>query len=300
MAIYKNKKMLFIFLFPAMLLIGALIFLPIILNVYYSLFKWTAYSKSMKFVGLEYYIKLFSDKNVWSAFRNNVLYAVISIIFQAILGLVIAYIINNIASKKIAVVSRVIIFIPAVVSITAIGLLWVIIYNPSIGFLNPMLEAVGLGGVIKDWLGDKSTAMMAVIMVSQWQYMGEMVMLYTVGLQNIPTELFESAKIDGASSIQTFFRITVPLIKETILMNVMITIIGAFMVFDEVYVMTSGGPGRSTEVLASLLYKTGFRQDNMGYACAIGVFMFVVTFIFAIVELKMYNVKETMGGGKSE
>lgn len=296
MAIYKNKKVLAILLLPSILLVGVMIFFPVILNVYYSLFKWTAYSRTMKFVGLTYYGKLFQDSNLWNAFMNNVLYAVVSILFQAFLGLIIAHILNVVASKKVAVITRVVIFVPAVISITAIGLLWVIIYNPSIGFLDPLMRMLGLGGLVKDWLGNNQTAMMSVIMVSQWQYMGEMVMLYTVGLQNIPIELYESSKIDGANSVQTFFKITVPMIKETALMNIMITIIGAFMVFDEVYVMTSGGPGRATETLATTLYKTGFRQDNMGYACAIGVLMFVITFIFSAVEMKMFDIKKAMAG----
>lgn len=297
MAIYKNKKMLLLFLLPAVILVVFLIFLPVILNVYYSLFKWTAYSKTMEFVGLKYYEKLFTDINVWNAFLNNVKYAVVSIIFQVGLGLIIAHLLNIAASRRFASATRVIIFIPAVISLTAIGLLWVIAYSPSIGFINPLLEKIGLGAFAHDWLGDSKTAMWAVIMVSQWQYTGELVMLYTVGLQSVPTEVYESAKIDGAGGIQTFFKITVPMIKSTILMNTTITIIGAFMVFDEVYVMTSGGPGKSTEVLATMMYKTGFRMDNMGYASSIGVLLFVITFIFSFIELKMYKVKETMKGG---
>lgn len=297
MAIYKNKKMLLLFLLPAVILVVFLIFLPVILNVYYSLFKWTAYSKTMEFVGLKYYEKLFTDINVWNAFLNNVKYAVVSIIFQVGLGLIIAHLLNIAASRRFASATRVIIFIPAVISLTAIGLLWVIAYSPSIGFINPLLEKIGLGVFAHDWLGDSKTAMWAVIMVSRWQYTGELVMLYTVGLQSVPTEVYESAKIDGAGGIQTFFKITVPMIKSTILMNTTITIIGAFMVFDEVYVMTSGGPGKSTEVLATMMYKTGFRMDNMGYASSIGVLLFVITFIFSFIELKMYKVKETMKGG---
>lgn len=297
MAIYKNKKMLALFLLPAVILVVFLIFLPVILNVYYSLFKWTAYSKTMDFVGLKYYEKLFTDAGVWKALLNNVKYAVVSIIFQVSLGLVIAHVLNVFANRRFAAATRVIIFIPAVISLTAIGLLWVIAYSPSIGFINPFLEKIGLGALTHDWLGDSKTAMWAVIMVSQWQYTGEMVMLYTVGLQSVPMEVYESAKIDGANGVQTFFKITIPMIKSTILMNTTITIIGAFMVFDEVYVMTSGGPGKSTEVLATMMYKTGFRMDNMGYASCIGVLLFVITFIFSFVQLKMYKVNETMKGG---
>jgi raffinose/stachyose/melibiose transport system permease protein len=152
--------------------------------------------------------------------------------------------------------------------------------------------------IATDWLGNKETAMRAVIMVSQWQYLGEMVMLFTVGLQNVPKEIYDSSRVDGANGIQTFFHITIPMIKENILMNVTITIIGAFMVFDEVYVMTSGGPGRATEVLATLLYKTGFRMDKMGYASAISVLLFVITFLLSIIQLRTFNVKFKEGKEK--
>lgn len=294
MAIYKNKKMLLLFLLPALLLVLLLIFLPVILNVYYSFFKWTAYSKTMEFNGVKYFAKLIKDKDIWHAVWNNAKYAIVSLIFQVGLGLILAHIFVTFANTRYAAVTRVIIFIPAVISLTAIGLLWVVLYSPSTGIVNPFLEAIGLGSLAHDWLGDPKVAMMSVIMVSQWQYTGEMIMLYTVGLQSIPTDIYESAKIDGANSVQTFFSITIPSIKSTILMNTTITIIGAFMVFDEVYVMTSGGPGKTTEVLATIMYETGFRMDQMGYASAIGVLLFIITFAFSFVELRLYNVKETM------
>ena len=256
MAIYKNKKMLILFILPALALVILLIFLPVVLNVYYSFFKWTAYSKTMEFNGVKYYIKLFTDEEVWSALLNNVRYAVVSIIFQVGLGLILAHIFVICANHRYAAITRVVIFIPAVISLTAIGLLWVILYSPTIGIVNPLLEAIGLGSLANDWLGNPKTAMYAVIAVSQWQYTGEMIMLYTVGLQSVPTEIYESAKIDGANGIQSFFHITIPSIKSTILMNMTVTIIGAFMVFDEVYVMTSGGPGKTTEVLATMMYET--------------------------------------------
>ncbi|MCH3918102.1 MAG: sugar ABC transporter permease [Spirochaetia bacterium] len=296
--IYKDKKILLFFTIPAFAFVALFIFYPSIMNFYYSLFRWASYSKKMKFVGLSNIRKLFADAVVWKAFANNVLYAVYSLVFQVCGGLVLAHVINLYLSERFARFSRVILFIPAVVSITAIGLLWMIIYSPSVGFLNPLLRLVGLGMIATDWLGNKETAMRAVIMVSQWQYLGEMVMLFTVGLQNVPKEIYDSSRVDGANGIQTFFHITIPMIKENILMNVTITIIGAFMVFDEVYVMTSGGPGRATEVLATLLYKTGFRMDKMGYASAISVLLFVITFLLSIIQLRTFNVKFKEGKEK--
>lgn len=295
--LYQNKKYLLVFMLPAVALVAVLVFFPVILNIYYSMFKWTAYSTSMDFVGLKYYQKLFTDPKILLAIKNNVMYAVVSLIFQTGLGLVIAHLFITFANTKYAAITRVIIFVPAVISLTAIGMLWVIAYNPSLGFVNAFLDTIGLGRLAHDWLGDAKTAMMSIIMVSQWQYIGEMVMLYTVGLQAVPLDIYESAKIDGASNFQTFIHVTIPMIKSTILMNTTITIIGAFMVFDEVYVMTSGGPGGATETLATLMYETGFRKDNMGYASAIGVLLFIITFIFSFIQLRMYNVNETMKGG---
>jgi raffinose/stachyose/melibiose transport system permease protein len=253
----------------------------------------------MKYVGVKYYAKLFTDPKIRLAIKNNAMYAVVSLIFQTGFGLIIAHLFVTFANTRYAAVTRVVIFIPAVISLTAIGLLWVIAYNPSLGFVNAILEKIGLGFLAHDWLGDARTAMMSIIMVSQWQYIGEMVMLYTVGLQAVPTDIYESAKIDGATNLQTFLHVTVPMIKSTILMNMTITIIGAFMVFDEVYVMTSGGPGGATETLATLMYTTGFRKDNMGYASAIGVLLFIITFAFSFVQLRLYNVNEMMGGEKA-
>ena len=125
-----------------------------------------------------------------------------------------------------------------------------------------------------------------------------MVMLYTVGLQAVPTDIYEAATIDGASNWQTFVHVTVPMVRSTILMNMTITSIGAFMVFDEVYVMTSGGPGGATETLATLMYETGFRKDNMGYASAIGVLLFLITFAFSFIQMRLYNVNEMMERSK--
>ena len=123
-------------------------------------------------------------------------------------------------------------------------------------------------------------------------------MLYTVGVLNVPTEVLESAKIDGASHWQIFLKIIIPMIKSTILMNTTVTIIGAFMVFDEVYVMTGGGPGNATETLAVMMYETGFRKDNMGYASAIGVLLFLITFAFSFVQMRLYNVDDFNKRGK--
>ncbi|MDV2887486.1 sugar ABC transporter permease, partial [Alkalihalophilus pseudofirmus] len=134
---------------------------------------------------------------------------------------------------------------------------------------------------------DSDVAIYAVVAVSQWQYTGYMVMLFLIAMQKIPNEYYEAAMIDGASKIKTFFHVTVPQIKEMILVGSVITVIGAFNVFDEVYVMTSGGPGRSTEVLGTMLYRSAFRNDEMGYASTIGTIVFVITLTLSLIQMKL-------------
>ena len=153
-----------------------------------------------------------------------------------------------------------------------------------------LLEKIGLAFLTTDWLGNTKTAIFAVIAVSQWQYFGYTMVLFLVAMQNVPSDLYEAAIIDGASSLQRFLHVTIPNIREIILVNCMTTIIGAFQVFDEVYVMTGGGPGRSSEVLGTYLFRSGFRTDEMGYASAIATLVFVVTFIFSVVQMRISGV----------
>jgi raffinose/stachyose/melibiose transport system permease protein len=155
------------------------------------------------------------------------------------------------------------------------------------GIVNPFLRLIGLGGLTRDWLGRSSTAIYSIIFVSQWQNIGYIMLLFIVAIQKIPPEIYESAKIDGATGIKSFFHITVPLVKEMILVTTVITVIGAYKVFSEVYVMTAGGPGHATETLATYMYRVGFRNDEMGYASSISSLIFVVLLILTLVQVKV-------------
>lgn len=182
---------------------------------------------------------------------------------------------------------RTVYFLPSMISLTVVGILWQTIYSPVFGIVNPLLEKLGLGMLATDWLGNTRTAVFSVIAVSQWQYFGYTMVLFLVAMQGVPADLYESAIIDGANSFQRFIHITIPNIREIILVNCMITIIGAFQVFDEIYIMTGGGPGRSSEVLGTYLFRTGFRNDEMGYASAIATMVFFVTFVFSVIQMRI-------------
>ena len=286
-----SKITIFLYTFPAIVLVFGFIYLPIIQNFIFSLYRWNAFSVEKVFVGFNYYVRLFNDKTFYITLRNNSLYASISLIFQVGFGLVIASILEEKFVRKLQPFFRTVFFIPSIISLTVVGLLWLFIYDPYIGILNATLKALGLGHFTYAWLGNSKTAIYAVIAVSQWQYTGYIVMLFLVAIQKIPPELYEAAMMDGANRVQTFFYITIPRVKAMILLTSMITIIGAFKVFDEVYVMTSGGPGRSTEVLATYLYRSAFRNDEMGLAAALGCIIFVITFILSVFQIRLFNIE---------
>jgi len=240
-----------------------------------------------EFVGLDYYFRLFKDPVFYTALKNNSLFAVISILFQVGAGLVIAAILEEKVIRRWQPLFRTVFFIPAVISISVVGLLWQLLYNPDIGLLNSILKAIGQNEWAHAWLGDSKTAIYAVVAVSQWQYTGYMTMLFLIAMHKIPGELYEASMIDGANRIQTFFNIIIPQIREMILVGTMITVIGAFKVFDEVYVMTFGGPGRSTEVLGTMLYRAAFRNDEMGYASTIATVIFVITLALSLLQMRV-------------
>lgn len=290
--IKQRKRAIILFLLPAFTLILLFVYIPIIMNFYYSLFSWSAFSATKQFVGTKNLQRLFEDPTIRICLKNNIIYAIFSIIFQVGLALILAAILEDKLFRKSQPFFRTMYFLPSLISVTVVGLLWQMIYSPVFGFLNPMLKGIGLPFLAKDWLGSQSLAIYAVTMVSQWQYTGYTMVLFLVALQKIPEDLYEAATIDGAGRLQRFFHITIPQTKGMIIVNMVITVIGSFKVFDEVYVMTSGGPGVASQVLGSYLYKAAFSTDEMGYASAIATLVFIITFLLSMVQLRLSKIGE--------
>ena len=286
---YNKKWTAGLYLLPALVLVTVFIYVAIGLNFYYSLFRWSTYTEKV-WVGLSNYVRMFQDQNFWTALTNNLFFAVTSVVCQVGFALVLAAVLEQKWLRKAGGFCRTIFFIPSLISISVLSLRWQLMLNPSMGVVNRFLKAVGLGALAIDWLGKPSTAIWCVIASSQWQFVGYTAMLFVVAIQRIPDDFYEAAKIDGATSLQSFFYITLPNVKEMILLNLTTTLIGAFKVFDEVYIMTAGGPGRSSEVMGTLLYRTGFREDARGYASAIGAAIFVITFALSIAQIRMFNM----------
>lgn len=285
-----SKKTAFIYLAPAMAVILVFLYLPIILNFMNSLYKWGAMSTEVTFVGGKYYQQLLEDETIRVALKNNLVFAVVSVAFQIGLSLVIAAVLESRFLRKWQSVFRTIYFIPSLLMVTVTGIAFKMLYSPSIGLINPFLEKLGIDTSGIDILGNAGSAIFGVAAASQWQYIGYTVVLFIVAMQSISEDIYEAAEIDGADAIQRFFRITVPMMKDTIMINMIIVVTGAVRVYDEVYVMTNGGPGRATQTLATYLYQVGFKNDQMGYASAIAFFVFIVTFILGLFQMKGYDL----------
>ncbi|AVM07456.1 ABC transporter permease [Bacillus velezensis] len=284
----RNRFIPYLFLAPALIFL-LFVYIPIIENVFFSLFEWSSFQPEKTFIGLKNYIDLFHDPVFFTALRNNVLYAVISLICQVGGGLILAAVLEDKLLRKWSPFFRTVFFLPVVISMTVIALLFDFIYNPEIGLLNQLLEAVGLDELTRAWLGDENTAMLSVIFVSQWQSVGYIAMLYIVSIQSIPAELYESAQLDGAGKIQQFFHITVPQTKEMSFVAVVMTLTGAFTVFNEPYILTGGGPGNASEVLSTFLYKSAFTKDMMGYASAIATVVLLLTLALSLIQMKFFK-----------
>ncbi|MBT2574806.1 sugar ABC transporter permease [Bacillus sp. ISL-51] len=284
----QNRFIPYLFLAPALIFL-LFVYVPIIENVFFSLFEWSSFNPEKTFIGFKNYIELFHDPVFFKALGNNVLYAVISLICQVCGGLILAAVLEDRLVRKWSPFFRTVFFLPVVISMTVIALLFDFIYNPEIGLLNQLLEAVGLDELTRAWLGDESTAMLSVIFVSQWQSVGYIAMLYIVSIQKIPDELYESAQLDGAGKVQQFFHITVPQTKEMSFVAVVMTLTGAFTVFNEPYILTGGGPGNASEVLSTFLYKSAFTKDMMGYASAIATVVLLLTLALSLMQMKFFK-----------
>jgi raffinose/stachyose/melibiose transport system permease protein len=277
-----------LYVLPAVAFVGLFVYYPLGANIVYSFYNFSPGS-DLQPAGLSNFARLFDDPIIRTALWNNTLYAVVSVILQVGGGLVVAAWITQLFGPKLGAVVRSIYFLPAVISITVIALLFTFIYDPRNGLLNGLLQIVGLEGLQTAWLADVDTAMGSVIAVSQWQSVGYICMLYVVALQQIPAELYEAAALDGAGRVRSFFAITLPQAKEMIFVAMILTVSGAYTVFNEPYILTRGGPGNTTQVLSTYMYNEGFFQNQMGYAAAIATLIFVITLILSFIQLVSFR-----------
>ena len=275
----------YIFVAPAVILLIAFLVVPMIYTVYFSGFKYQIMRPdAMKFIGLENYQKLFSDKNFWLALKNTVYFTVIVVPCQCALALALALLV----SKKFrgVAVFRTMYFAPQLTSMVVISVLWSVLYNanPNTGLINSILVSLGMSPI--KFLSDASTAMNSIIFMSAWQGAGYQ-MIFLAGLQGIPRDQYEAASVDGATKFKQFLYITIPGLKGTIKYVIMITMIQAMKLFTQPYIMTQGGPKNSTKTLVYYIYTQGFQKGNFGYACSIAAVFFVIVVCMSMAMKKV-------------
>jgi multiple sugar transport system permease protein len=264
-------------------LAGVLLFsmLPVSASLVLTLFKWDLITPA-QFVGLDNFRRLLGDADFWEAFRHTMGYLVGYVPLVTASGLFLAVLLNQ--KLRFTNLYRTAFFLPVVSSWVAVSLLWRWLFNPVTGPINFLLGMIGIQGPA--WLYDPNWAMPGIIIASVWKESGFIAVLYLAGLQSVPQEYYEAASIDGAGIWKQFWRITLPLLTPTTFFVVTISMIGAFQVFEQVYIMTEGGPGGATTVLAERIFKHAFRYGRMGYAAAYSWFLFVLIFAVTLIQTR--------------
>lgn len=269
-----------LFLLPPLMLYTYLVILPVVQAGYYSLYKWNGLGPLTDFIGLDNYTKLVSEPVFLRSISHNLLIALLSVIIQLPIALGLALLVGRaLAGRSIF---RVVFFLPFVLSDVITAVIWTFILRSDGGLLNTTLHSLFPTYKNISWLGNPDTVMYAIFATLTWKYFGYYLILYIAGLQNIPAELEDAAKIDGATSWQVIRHIVLPLLGPTTRLTIYLSILGSLQVFDVVWLMTTGGPVNASDTMATYLYKFGFQRFQLGYGSSVAVVIFIVAFGFSL------------------
>ncbi|MCD8104438.1 MAG: sugar ABC transporter permease [Lachnospiraceae bacterium] len=290
----KNKTIFLYLIIPVALFVFC-VFVPLVTAFVYSFYEWKG-GPNKTFNGLTNYIKLLNDTTFWEAFGHNIYLVVACIIGQIGIAFVLVMMVNS-RLVKFKTIHRTFGFFPSTISAVCIGMIWTMVYHNKYGILNWFLRAIGRDDLTQVWLNNTKLVMLLVTIPLIWQYIGYYMVIILSAISSISTDIFESAEIDGANGVQQALHITLPLIKNTMLVCVTLCIAGNMKAFDSIYVMTSGGPGTASMVMAMYGYQISFSQSNMGYGSCISVGIFVLSLLVIGGSQLLIN-KATQGKGE--
>lgn len=285
---------IFLFLAPALVVFSVFLIYPIAQSAYYSLFNWKGFGPAVDFVGINNYARILTDKNFLRALQNGLLIVVLSLTVQLPLALGLALLVGRNLPGR--VFFRTVFFLPYVFSEVISALVWQALYHPDphYGLINALLTNMGLTAI--PFLGDRAIVMPAIFAALTWKYFGFHMLLYMAGLQNVPAELEEAAKIDGASGLQILWHVIIPLLRGTIRTTVFLSVLGSLQVFAIVWLMSQGGPASASETMATYLYRFGFVRFYLGYGSAVAVVMFLICITFSLIYQKLFKEQDYLGG----
>lgn len=275
----------FIFLLPVVILMAIYVFYPIADTFITSTYKWNGISAGRTFTGFSNWAKLLKDLNFWTAFKNNIVVMILSICIQIPVGLALATFIDF-GGKK-TTICKVLWFIPLLMSSVAVGFLFSYALATNGGIISTISNLFGGGNI--DLLGNQKTALYTVIGVIAWQFTPFYMVYCMAAYTNVSTDVFEAARIDGATKSQYFWKIALPLLKPSLKSAAILSMVGSLKYFDLIYVMTGGGPGTSTELMATYMYKLSFSQFNMGYGSTVASGMFILISIISLLTMRILN-----------
>ncbi|UZN04518.1 carbohydrate ABC transporter permease [Cellulomonas sp. S1-8] len=282
---WRKRLEITFFVAPALLLFAIFVIVPVLQAGRYSVFNWNGLGPLDNFVGLQNYVQALGDEIFQRAVRNNLTIAFFSIAIQLPIGIMVALLLNRKFRGQTAM--RVIVFVPYVLAEVVAGVVWVLILQPN-GPLDAVLDTLGLGFIGQVWLGDPSVALWTVMGVLTWKYSGLAIVLLLAGLQGVPEELHEAASIDGATWWQVQRKITIPLLGPTIRTWIFLSLIGSLQLFDMVWILTKGGPVNATVTMATYLINQGTDRQQYGYASAVAILLFCISFILAILYQTLF------------
>lgn len=271
---------------PALLIFFVLFLLPSIIGLFFSLTNWNSMSDTIRFIGLGNYRKIFADKAMWHVFGNNVFYAIMTSLLKGAIGLLLAVVLNRAIRSRNAL--RTIFFLPMCIANLIVGLVFQQILHPTAGILNQFLNMIGLGALAQNWLIDPDVVMWSCVALEVWKAAGFNMVIFLAGLQSVPRDLYEACDIDGAGGWQKFCKITFPMIMPSVVINMLLNVISGLKVFDVIFTLTNGGPGRASEVVNITIFKQ-FSLGDYGYGTALNTILFVVLSIISVAVIRNYT-----------
>jgi multiple sugar transport system permease protein len=274
----------YLFIAPVYLLYIIFVLIPVVVMVFLSFTKYDILSPA-QFINFDNYIELFKDKRFYTVLGNTFYFTIVSVILNVGIGLALAVALNRKMNESLRNAYRVSFFFPVIVSSVYISVIWAYLFSTDTGIINYYLQLVGIQPV--QWFTNPKTAMLSIIFMDVWKNTGFAMVVFLAGLQNIPREFYESSQIDGANRVQTFFKITFPMLSPVVFFNVITFSIGALQVFDSTKIITDGGPGDSTRSMVMYIYEHGFRSYNMGYASSVSVVFVLIIVILTLFQFNM-------------
>lgn len=286
--VWRNTMLGWSFLLPNFVGFAVLTLVPVALLFYYAFTSWDVFGGA-QWSGLDNFRQMIHDASFWTALKNTVYYTVFHIPLTLAASLLLALLLN----RKLRGVAffRTVAFFPYITSIVAIAQVWNILFSPDYGPINDILRAIGIHHP-PGWTVSGTWAMPAVIIVGTWREMGYYMLLFLAGLQTIPQQLYEAARVDGANARQRFMAVTLPGLRPTTFFVTVMLTIGSFKIFDLILVMTQGGPGQSTLVLSQYIYQKGFSENQFGYASALSIVLFAICFVVTVIQFLINKRRE--------